>query len=91
MLRQGTRIKGSEDWVFPTIHFDEYAKEILKRSEERLNKKPKQSKIIGHRKNPLPEDFDISKIYDVNVYCEMGDYMKDEMVLKDIKVFIFSL
>ena len=86
MLRQGTRIKGTEDWVFPTIHFEEYTKEILKRTEERLKEKPKQNKMSGKKDIIQQEEFDISKINDINVYCDIGSLTKDEKVINDLKV-----
>jgi len=65
--------------------------EFHKKAESKLKKPPKKKKQakenrIGKRE-VFKEEFDISKLDNVKISCEIDEFMKEEDILNNIKVY----
>lgn len=86
VLRQGTRIKGIEDWNFPIENFDKYQEEIVNKAQKKIEKVPRVEKKKSRKAKAQIEEFNITELDNLKIQCEMNDFLKDEDILQDIDV-----
>jgi len=87
VLRQGTRIKGVEGWKFPIVNFDKYKEEMVDKAKKKIEKEPKiEKKKSKLKKGVQIEEFNITELDNLKIQCEMGNFLKDEEILRDIDV-----